>query len=122
TPTRIYVEAVRAARGAGTVRALAHITGGGLSGNLPRVLGARGAVVDLSAWPLPPVFRWLRDAAGLDDAAMLETFNCGIGMVAVVPDAEAGAVAAALEAAGEEVRRIGRITKAPGLSIEGRLG
>ena len=121
TPTRIYVRAGKAARAAGEIRALAHITGGGLSGNVPRVLGERGAELDLSAWELPPVFRWLRDEAGLDDAEMLKTFNCGIGLVMVVPEASVTPVTAALEAAGESVRPIGHVRAEAGLRHTSRL-
>ena len=86
-----------AALRAGGVHALAHITGGGLTENLPRVLPeGLGARVDLDAWALPPVFDWLRAAGGVADAEMLRTFNCGIGMVAVVDPDRADALAAVL--------------------------
>ena len=109
-PTRIYVKPCLAAIAAGGIRALAHITGGGLVENLPRVLPAGlAAVLDGLAWPLPPVFRWLSAAGGVAPEEMLRTFNCGIGMVAVVEPERAEAVAAALGEAGERVHRIGRI-------------
>ncbi|RME14008.1 MAG: phosphoribosylformylglycinamidine cyclo-ligase, partial [Alphaproteobacteria bacterium] len=83
-PTRLYVKPALAAVKAGGVHALAHITGGGLTENLPRVLPeGLGAEIDLGAWALPPVFAWLREVGGLDEAEMLKTFNCGIGMVLV---------------------------------------
>ena len=110
-PTRIYVRALLDALRAGApIRALAHITGGGLPENLPRVLAEGSAArIDLSAVPLPPVFRWLRDAGPVDDAEMLRTFNCGVGMVVVVPEAEAASVSAMLEGVGERPIRLGTI-------------
>jgi phosphoribosylformylglycinamidine cyclo-ligase len=94
----------------GAIRALAHITGGGLLENVPRVLpeGTR-ALIDASGWPLPPLFLWLQGEGGLAPAEMARTFNCGIGMVAVVSPERAADATAALEAAGETVHRIGRI-------------
>ncbi len=123
TPTRLYVAAARAAIGAGGVRALAHVTGGGIAGNLPRALpDGLGARVDLRAWTPPPVFGWLARAGGVAEAEMLRTFNCGIGMVLVVaPEAAEGAIAAA-RAAGETAMPIGEVTAAPGLRFDGALG
>jgi phosphoribosylformylglycinamidine cyclo-ligase len=121
-PTRIYVRAARAATGLGGVHALAHITGGGLTENLPRVLpDGLGGDIDLGAWPLPPVYQWLRDAAGIADAEMLKTFNCGIGMVAAVAPDRAAALAQAFAAAGETVVEIGRVTEGAGIRYIGRL-
>ena len=109
-PTRIYVKALKAARAAGRLHGLAHITGGGLVENPPRCFAADlSARIDLSAWPVPPVFGWLARAGGIAPLEMLRTFNCGIGMVAAVPPAEAPAVTAALTAAGERVYRIGTL-------------
>jgi phosphoribosylformylglycinamidine cyclo-ligase len=114
-PTRIYVKpllgALRApGYAAGGIKALAHITGGGILDNLPRVLPAGTmAEIDAAAWPLPAVFAWLRRMGNVADTEMLRTFNCGIGMVAVVGEADADAVAATLARAGETVHRIGRI-------------
>ncbi|SES97151.1 phosphoribosylformylglycinamidine cyclo-ligase [Oceanicella actignis] len=121
-PTRLYVRPALAAMRAGGVRALAHITGGGLIENLPRVLPPTlGADIALDAWPLPPVFRWLIDAAALDPAEALKTFNCGIGMTLVVaPDSVAG-VLAALEAEGVRAHRIGVISEEAGLRWSGAL-
>ena len=103
TPTRIYVKGVlKAMRDTRAIKGLAHITGGGLTENLPRVLPAAVAAhIDLEAWQMPAVFGWLQDAGKLDDAEMLRTFNCGIGMVAVVPQSQIAAVMAALTAAGK---------------------
>ncbi len=122
TPTRIYVRPALAAIRAGGVRGLAHITGGGLSENLPRVLPkGLGAEVDLASWNLPPVFGWLRDRAGTAQDEMLRTFNCGIGMVAVVAAERAEAIAAVLEAEGETVHRLGRVVAGSGVRYTGRL-
>mgnify|MGYP003694206555 CR=1 FL=1 len=103
TPTRIYVKGVLKAIGdTRAIKGLAHITGGGLTENLPRVLPAAVAAhIDLAAWQIPAVFGWLQDAGKLDDVEMLRTFNCGIGMVAVVSQSQIAAVMAALTAAGE---------------------
>jgi phosphoribosylformylglycinamidine cyclo-ligase len=110
TPTRIYVRSCLAAVRAGKIKALAHITGGGLTNNVPRVLPeAVVAELDAALWTLPPVFAWLKTAARLDAAEMCRTFNCGIGMVAVVAEAEADAAEAILAGHGETVYRIGRI-------------
>ena len=122
TPTRIYVDAARAALGTGGVRAIAHITGGGLTENLPRVLGEHGATVDLGAWAMPPVFAWLQDIAGIETAEMLRTFNCGIGLVLVANPDDATRVREALQDAGEHVYQIGAIGGAPGVRYDGLTG
>ena len=123
TPTRLYVKSCRAALAVGGVHALAHITGGGLLENIPRVLPAGlAAALDAALWPLPPVFRWLAETGGISRTEMARTFNCGIGMVAVVAPAAVAPVTAALTAAGEEVREIGRIVPraagAPGVTLD----
>jgi phosphoribosylformylglycinamidine cyclo-ligase len=113
-PTRLYVRSCLAAlRGVPEgIRALAHITGGGLVENIPRVLPKTlAAELDATRWPLPPVFRWLAETAGLDHLEMARTFNCGIGMVAVVSAAAAERVAQCLGEAGETVFRIGSIVE-----------
>jgi len=109
-PTRLYVASLLPLLKAGRIRALAHVTGGGLLENVPRVLpeGAR-AVIDAAAWPLPPLFAWLQAQGGIAPAEMARTFNCGIGMVVVAAQDEAQAVTDALVAAGETVHAIGRI-------------
>ncbi len=123
-PTRIYVKACLAAHRAGRLKALAHITGGGLLENLPRVLPPAAAVeLDGGCWPLPPVFSWLARTGGAAGDEMLRTFNCGLGMVAVVaPEDEAGA-SEILSEHGETVTRIGRVVArdpgAPALTILG---
>ncbi|MCB9957772.1 MAG: phosphoribosylformylglycinamidine cyclo-ligase [Rhodospirillaceae bacterium] len=114
-PTRLYVRACLAAIACAPdgVRALAHITGGGLLDNIPRVLPAGlGVVLDAGTWALPPVFAWLRDSADLSPTDLLRTFNCGIGMVAVVRAGVADRVADAFAAAGIDARMIGRVAAA----------
>ncbi len=116
TPTRLYVKSLLSViRSTSAVKALAHITGGGLTENLPRVL-PKGMVarIDLSALEVPPVFRWLATTGNVDGAEMLRAFNCGIGMVVVVPADEAERVSAALVEAGESVSRLGTIEAATG--------
>ncbi|NNU80796.1 phosphoribosylformylglycinamidine cyclo-ligase [Halovulum dunhuangense] len=122
TPTRIYVAPVLAAIRAGGVHALAHITGGGLTENLPRVLPeGLGAEIDLGAWDLPPVFRWLLETAELDEAEALKTYNCGIGMIAAVAPDRAEVLASLLREAGETVHVIGHVVPGKGVSYRGRL-
>ncbi len=121
-PTRLYVTQALAAIRAGGVHALAHITGGGLTENLPRVLpDALGAEIDLSAWTLPPVFRWLAETAGMAEAELLKTFNAGIGMIAVVAADRAEALTALLQAEGETVHRLGTVTPGQGVRYSGHL-
>jgi phosphoribosylformylglycinamidine cyclo-ligase len=121
-PTRIYVRSALAALGTGGLRGLAHITGGGLTENVPRMLpDGSGAEIDLDAWDLPPVFAWLRAQGGVSDAEMLKTFNCGIGMVAAVAADRADEVAGVLAAAGERVIRIGRVAPGTGVRFSGAL-
>jgi phosphoribosylformylglycinamidine cyclo-ligase len=121
-PTRLYVRQVLAAIRAGGVHALAHITGGGLTENLPRVLpDGLGAQIDLGAWALPPVFRWLAATAGFDQAELLKTFNAGIGMIAVVAADRAAALEALLTAEGETVHRLGEVVAGHGVTYTGRL-
>jgi phosphoribosylformylglycinamidine cyclo-ligase len=111
-PTRLYVTQTLALHRAGLLHAAAHITGGGLPGNLPRVLpNGLDAVIE-HAWNAPPVFRWLAATGGIDTAEMLSVFNCGIGMVLVVPD-ENRAIAA-LAAMGETAVPLGRVALAAG--------
>jgi len=113
-PTRIYVRSCLAAARTGKVKAFAHITGGGLVENVPRVLPPDlAAALDAKAWPLPPVFRWLAATGGVADAEMARVFNCGLGMIAVVAPADADAIAAMLAAAGEQVHHVGRIVARP---------
>lgn len=117
TPTRIYVKPVRAVmeQVPGGIRALAHITGGGITENLNRALPAGvNAEVDLGTWPIPPVVRFACEQANLSEAEALKTFNMGLGMVLIVDPAAAEAIEAALAAAGEETYRVGRIVAGEG--------
>ncbi len=110
-PTRIYVKSLLPILARGEIKALAHITGGGLTENLPRVLPEGvSAAIDLSSWKLPPVFGWMQQVGDMATEELLRTFNCGIGMIAVVPASQEAAVVAALEVAGETVFRIGELT------------
>ena len=107
-PTRIYVRSMLEAVRAGTVKAMAHITGGGLLENIPRVLPAGiGVRLDAASWQAPPVFHWLAQAGKIDAHEMARTFNCGIGMAVIVSAAQADKAAAILTQAGETVFRIG---------------
>jgi phosphoribosylformylglycinamidine cyclo-ligase len=110
TPTRLYVKPVLAALAAHPIKALAHITGGGLLENIPRVL-PEGMAAELTRanWPRTELFDWLQKVAGIDDVEMNRTFNNGIGMVVVVAAEHAEAVAATLRAQGETVQAIGKI-------------
>ncbi|TVZ49219.1 phosphoribosylformylglycinamidine cyclo-ligase [Azospirillum brasilense] len=110
TPTRIYVKSTLAAVRAGTVRAMAHITGGGLIENIPRVLpDGLGVTLDASTWPLPPVFHWLMKTGGLTPLDMARTFNTGLGMVVVVPADKAQQAAEILAQGGETVFTVGTV-------------
>ncbi len=110
TPTRIYVRSCLRAIGSANVKALAHITGGGLSENLPRILPAQCAArIDLSGWQVPPVFRWLTKSGPIDQSEMLRTFNCGIGMALVCAPDGIDTVEAILRSEGETVSRIGEV-------------
>ncbi|MGL4541875.1 MAG: AIR synthase-related protein, partial [Polymorphobacter sp.] len=110
TPTRIYVRSLLPSIRAGKIHALAHITGGGLLENVPRVL-PKGlhAEIDVDAWAQPRVFAWLQAQGRIEPGELARTFNCGIGMVLAVAEADAAAVAATLTATGETVFTIGRI-------------
>ncbi len=109
-PTRIYVKSLLALHAAIDVHAMAHITGGGLPGNVPRVIpeGLR-AVIDRSSWQWPAIFRWLQDGGEIAEEEMYRTFNCGVGMVVVVGEADVETALALLRDQGEEPFVIGRI-------------
>ena len=121
-PTRIYVKPVlKAVRETGAVKALAHITGGGLSENVPRVLpDGIAAHIDLGSWQAPAVFGWLKAASKLDAAEMLRTFNCGVGLVLVVAREGAEAAMRALAAAGEAPVRIGETEQGRGVKSQAK--
>ncbi|MBU9699944.1 phosphoribosylformylglycinamidine cyclo-ligase [Rhodobacteraceae bacterium HSP-20] len=121
-PTRLYVKQALAAIRAGGVHGLAHITGGGLTENPPRVLPEGLACeIDLTAWQLPPVFRWLAQTASIAEAEMLKSFNCGIGMILVVAADRADDLAALLRDQGETVCTLGRVVEGEGVSYKGAL-
>jgi phosphoribosylformylglycinamidine cyclo-ligase len=114
-PTRLYVRGALEAIQAGGVKGLAHITGGGITDNLPRCLpDGLDAEVDLSAIMVLPVFQWLAKTAGIAEAEMLRTFNCGIGMVAVADEKHAGHVIDAFQEAGDKAVRIGKLVAGSG--------
>ena len=116
-PTRIYVKDCLALRAAFDVHAFAHITGGGLPGNVPRILPAEHrAVLRNGSWPRPRIFDRLQEAGGVDDAEMLRTFNCGVGMCAVVRAQDAGGARELLEKRGVPAWEIGVVERAPGLA------
>ena len=111
TPTRIYVKSMLALVKALPVHAMAHITGGGLPGNLPRVLPEGcDAIVDESSWTWPPLFQWLQAEGNVERFEMYRTFNCGVGMVVVVPAEHADAAIAQLESTGETAWKMGQIS------------
>ncbi|KAB5558377.1 phosphoribosylglycinamide synthetase [Coniochaeta sp. 2T2.1] len=123
TPTRIYVQpllkVLRSSAGR-AVKGLAHITGGGLSENVPRMLPKHlAAEIDVKAWEAPAVFRWMRKAGNVDPVEMARTFNNGVGMVAAVQKESAAEVVKALEEAGEKVYTIGRLIESIGEGNEG---
>jgi phosphoribosylformylglycinamidine cyclo-ligase len=122
TPTRLYVtQALKAVR-AGGVHALAHITGGGLTENLPRVLpDGMGAQIDLGSWALPGTFQWLSKTGGMAQSEMLKTFNCGIGMILSVDADRADDITALLEAEGETVIRLGHVEAGDSITYTGAL-
>ena len=123
-PTRIYVKSLLPLVREGKIGALAHITGGGLLENIPRVLpeGAH-AVVDADSWPLPRLFAFLQAGGAIEPGELARTFNCGIGMVAIVREENAAEVTERLEAAGETVHRIGNIKAGQaGCTVGGSAG
>jgi len=123
-PTRIYVKPLLPLIAEGLVNGLAHITGGGLLENLPRVLPADcRAVVDADAWPQSRLMAFLQAQGNIEPAEMARTFNCGIGMVVVVAEERADRVAATLEVSGETVLRIGRVEAGTrGCTVRGGAG
>jgi phosphoribosylformylglycinamidine cyclo-ligase len=114
-PTRIYCKTLLALDSALTPKAIAHITGGGLTDNIPRVLPADCAArIDTGSWALPAVFRWLQQAGGVSDGEMRRTFNCGVGMVLAVDPRQADPLLQTLQQAGENAWRIGEIVPRSG--------
>ena len=125
TPTRIYVKPLLAALKDGVnIKALVHITGGGFIDNIPRVLpDTLAAHIDLGAIAVPPVFGWLARVGGIEEREMLRTFNCGVGMIAVVPADEAQPLIERLHDAGEQAALIGRLVERTGepVTFDGQL-
>ena len=121
-PTRLYVKPALSAIGLGGVNALAHITGGGLTENIPRVLpDGMGVQIDLDSWDLPPVFQWLAATGGMQSSELLKTFNCGIGMVLAVSADRADALSRQLTAEGESVSVLGCVTAGSSVVYKGSL-
>jgi phosphoribosylformylglycinamidine cyclo-ligase len=118
TPTRIYVKSLLCLAAAVDVRGIAHITGGGLTDNIPRVLpDGFGVRLDPRAWARDPVWEWIRASGRLSEAEMHRTFNCGIGMVAIVAPAEADAALDLLRSAGEQAGVIGEVVAGTGVQF-----
>ena len=121
-PTRLYVKSALSAINLGGVNALAHITGGGLTENIPRVLpDGMGVQIDLDSWDLPPVFQWLAATGGMQSSELLKTFNCGIGMVLAVSADRADALSWQLTAEGEKVSVMGCVTAGSSVVYKGSL-
>jgi len=123
-PTRIYVKSCLAAIKAGDIKGLAHITGGGLLENIPRVLpSGLGVAVDAGQWSIPELFRWIASAGGVTPTEMIRTFNCGIGMVIIVASDSADTVRSVLENEGETVFQLGTVVEVakvdPEVVVEG---
>jgi phosphoribosylformylglycinamidine cyclo-ligase len=123
-PTRLYVKSCLAAVREDHIKALAHITGGGIIENLPRILpDGTAAEIDAAAWPLPAIMSWLAAEGGIAAGEMARTFNCGIGMIAIVSPGRADDAEAVLTAKGETVYRIGEIVEAttdgPRITLQG---
>jgi len=115
-PTRIYVKSCLSAIKAGGVKGLAHITGGGLLENIPRVLpSGLGVTIDARQWAIPELFRWIASAGGVAPTEMARTFNCGIGMAVIVASGSADSVRSVLESEGETVFQLGTVVE----SVEG---
>lgn len=118
TPTRIYVRSMLALHKAGLLKAAAHITGGGLPGNLPRALPAHCGAKLNGPWAMPEIFKFLAQTAHVAPEEMLRVFNCGVGMTLIVSDAEQAM--ASLRAAGEQPFLLGHVTAEPGIVVEGQ--
>jgi phosphoribosylformylglycinamidine cyclo-ligase len=112
TPTRIYAKAVLNLARDFRVKGIVHITGGGLEGNIPRILPASvRASIDLDAWPQPPIFEWIAREGEIERAEMFRVFNCGIGMLVVVPAHEARDVVDRIQGLGERAYRVGSVER-----------
>ena len=120
TPTRIYVKPMLALHKAGLLKGAAHITGGGLPGNLPRALPAGTGAILQAPWIMPPVFSWLAKTGNVAAPEMLRVFNCGVGMTLVVSDADAAIEV--LIGEGEAPFRLGTVSATPGVAISDEAG
>ena len=122
-PTRIYARAVKELLASGAdVRAISHITGGGLPGNVPRVLpDDLGVEIDVARWPRPPIFDVVQRCGEVAESEMRRAFNIGLGLVVVVPEPDAARAMEAAERAGEKAYRIGRVVATPGAEFEARV-
>jgi phosphoribosylformylglycinamidine cyclo-ligase len=115
TPTRLYVQGTLAATRSESAKGFAHITGGGITENLPRILPAHlQAQIDLAAWTAPAVFRWLSKTGGVSEPEMLRTFNCGIGLIAVAAEESASTCIDAFVSAGDHASVIGGLAASDG--------
>ena len=121
-PTRIYVDSILNALKTEQIKGLAHITGGGIIENIPRILPEHlAAEVDLKSWPRSELFQWIQENGNVDDEEMLRVFNCGIGMVVVCAAEQSQALGQILESTGETVFHIGTIVKRKGTEHQTRL-
>ena len=121
-PTRLYVRPCRAALKTNAVHALAHITGGGLQENIPRVLReGQGIDIDMNSWEIPAVFRWLAEEGGIAESEMLRTFNCGIGMVVMAAASDKESVRQAFLVEGEDVIELGYVSGSAGVRFRGKF-
>lgn len=119
TPTKIYVKTLLPAIRAGLVKGMAHITGGGLLENIPRVLPAGlGVQLDAAAWEFLPVFQWLKQVTGIDSHEMARTFNCGIGMVVIASRENVKALVEEISASGQKIYEIGVAVQGGGVRLE----
>ncbi|WP_416148742.1 phosphoribosylformylglycinamidine cyclo-ligase [Salipaludibacillus sp. HK11] len=122
TPTRIYVNALQAFLGGSSINAAAHITGGGLVENVPRMLpNGLGAEIKLGSWEVPFVFQWLREKGELTEEDLLETFNMGIGLVIAVKKVDLSEVMNTLQSSGEKPIEIGHVKNGEGVEFKGEL-
>ena len=121
-PTRIYVNSILNALKTEQIKGLAHITGGGIIENIPRILPEHlAAEIDLKSWPRSELFQWLQANGNVDDEEMLRVFNCGIGMVVICPAEQSVALSQTLESTGETVFRIGTVVNRKGREHQTRL-
>ena len=121
-PTRIYVSSILNALKTEQIKGLAHITGGGIIENIPRILPEHlAAEIDLKSWPRSELFQWLQANGNVDDEEMLRVFNCGIGMVVICPAEQSVALSQTLESTGETVFRIGTVVNRKGREHQTRL-